>query len=543
MTDQPTPPHSRPTTDDRDAWRAYWKSQNMPWRTEPEITPERQVYLAEHRAIQPDFEQGIYPFKDIEPKLTRADIEWLLATHDDGRGPVTTADEHPAIRRGLDLRGADLRDIDLSRLPLARIRGGLRRGDQPSSPEHPEIREAVVEAAAAHLEGSNLREAHMENAILTGAHLEHARLSEAHLEGAFLETAHLEWANCASAYLEGADMTGAHMKRVFLDHARLHCARLFCAHLEKALLPYADLSGADLGSARLEGACLGGADLAGQRLTDDDVRRLSPWNVRYQKVCPGANLQGAFLSEETVLDKAVFAHKGYATTQLANVHWGGARLDTIDWASMSNLGEEEDARKPLWPHGRQKDTARRVIEHELAVRANRQLAITLQSQGLNEDADRFAYRAQVLQRERLWLEVGLPSWGLWHKVAEWLAQRLHSSYKPIQRLRKLGQWAFSLLLGTLAGYGYKPGRTLIAYIITSLGFTGLFLLTSSVVKPHVDFSEALILSISSFHGRGFLPQTITLGDPYARIAVVEAVFGLVIEVSFIATFTQRFFAK
>jgi len=55
--------------------------------------------------------------------------------------------------------------------------------------------------------------------------------------------------------------------------------------------------------------------------------------------------------------------------------------------------------------------------------------------------------------------------------------------------------------------------------------------------------EALVLSVSSFHGRGFFSQNITLGDAYAQIAALEAVVGLLIEISFIATFTQRFLGK
>ena len=52
----------------------------MPWRTELEIGAERQRYLAERRAVQLDVERGVFPFRDI--KLDRADIEWLLATHE-----------------------------------------------------------------------------------------------------------------------------------------------------------------------------------------------------------------------------------------------------------------------------------------------------------------------------------------------------------------------------------------------------------------------------------------------------------------------------
>lgn len=68
------------TTSGPEAWKAYWKAQGQPWRIEPEIEVERQRYLAERRSITPKIEEGIYPFKDI--KLTRADVEWLLATHE-----------------------------------------------------------------------------------------------------------------------------------------------------------------------------------------------------------------------------------------------------------------------------------------------------------------------------------------------------------------------------------------------------------------------------------------------------------------------------
>src|SRR5690349_16881080 len=85
----------RPSTEDTEAWRAYWQGQDQPWRTKPEIATERQDYLDNRRRIPPNIEQGIYPFKDVEPKLTRADVEWLLATHESGsiHGPVDLSDE------------------------------------------------------------------------------------------------------------------------------------------------------------------------------------------------------------------------------------------------------------------------------------------------------------------------------------------------------------------------------------------------------------------------------------------------------------------
>jgi hypothetical protein len=49
------------------------------------------------------------------------------------------------------------------------------------------------------------------------------------------------------------------------------------------------------------------------------------------------------------------------------------------------------------------------------------------------------------------------------------------------------------------------------------------------------------VSLTAFHGRGFFAQQFSPGDPQAIIAAVEAVVGLLIEISFIATFTQRYF--
>lgn len=53
-------------------------------------------------------------------------------------------------------------------------------------------------------------------------------------------------------------------------------------------------------------------------------------------------------------------------------------------------------------------------------------------------------------------------------------------------------------------------------------------------------------SLASFHGRGFFPSLsgeTNLHNPLVVLAAIEAVVGLFIEISFIATFTQRFFGK
>src|SRR5260370_2320723 len=118
----------RPTNDDKKAWTVYWRTKGQPWRSEPEIDNERQKYLEGRRSIIPDAEKGIYPFKNV--KLDRADVEWLLATHEKGKGPVDWSDKSQREREGLDLRGADLCDTDLSKLPLAKLRGSITYQEQ-----------------------------------------------------------------------------------------------------------------------------------------------------------------------------------------------------------------------------------------------------------------------------------------------------------------------------------------------------------------------------------------------------------------------------
>jgi hypothetical protein len=82
-----------------------------------------------------------------------------------------------------------------------------------------------------------------------------------------------------------------------------------------------------------------------------------------------------------------------------------------------------------------------------------------------------------------------------------------------------------------------------AYLVVIFGFMGLYLLNAHGAAAHLSWDEALVLSVSSFHGRGFFLQNVALGDAFVRLAAAEAALGLLIEVSFIAIFTQRFFGK
>ncbi len=124
---------------------------------------------------------------------------------------------------------------------------------------------------------------------------------------------------------------------------------------------------------------------------------------------------------------------------------------------------------------------------------------------------------------------------------------------PLRLVNNILQYIGSLFLAVVSGYGYWVGLTLMWYGVTLVGYTlGYMLVTHGIplvglTEPAgthpLQWYEALVLSVASFHGRGFFPQGISLGDPVAILAASEAVIGLFIEISFIATFTQRYFAR
>jgi uncharacterized protein YjbI with pentapeptide repeats len=425
---------------EREDWPAFWAGQGQPWRTEPEIDAQRQAELAAHRNIAPDILQGIYPFKGM--KLQRADVEWLLATHENGRGPVDYHDESQRDRVGLDLRGADLSHAQLQNLPLARTIGDVtwRTWADLTEEQH---RMAAI----------NLRHADLKGAYLEEAGLEYADLGQADLRGCHLEKANLGTANLQDAYCEGV-------------------------HLEEADLWYADLRGAFLWRVYLQGA----------RLFE-------------------ANLKGAHL------EWPVLAGKHGVGPRLVDLHWEDVNLARVNWSQVRILGEEAIA----WQEkqdGKVKDRETRRREFEEAVRANRQLVVVLQAQGLNEDAARFAYRAQVLQRKTL----------------------------ALQGKRKLGAYLFSLLLALLTGYGYRMGRILIAYVLLVSLFASLYYGFGLSYPPHMGWLEAYTLSITAFHGRVFSSPFLP-GSPQSIVTACEAIIGFAFEGIFIAMLTQRFFGR
>ena len=100
-----------------------------------------------------------------------------------------------------------------------------------------------------------------------------------------------------------------------------------------------------------------------------------------------------------------------------------------------------------------------------------------------------------------------------------------------------------LLLDLISGYGYRPVRSLIAYVLVILGFAAAYFALGGANGQALSWNEAIVISMTAFHGRGFFSAVFQPGDLQAAVAAVEAFIGLLIEIVLIATFTQRFFAR
>ena len=154
--------------------------------------------------------------------------------------------------------------------------------------------------------------------------------------------------------------------------------------------------------------------------------------------------------------------------QLADTNWENVNLTVVNWLQIKILEDEHRARQKRhaekysldeWQNfdptvGKfiknwKKDTDTRLHDYRRAVRANQQLAVVLRAQGLNEEGDHFAYRANVLQRKVYWYQIFLKQER--EKENEpWYVILWGWSINVLQRMRKFVAYAFSLLLDWLA---------------------------------------------------------------------------------------------
>jgi uncharacterized protein YjbI with pentapeptide repeats len=330
------------------------------------------------------------------------------------------------------------------------------------------------------------------------------------LKGVDLTRADIEWLLAASvSQSELVDLRNANLRDLDLRGLPLKGVDLRSAHLEKSDLRGIDLDGSDLFKIHLEGADLRGGHLEQANLGWAHLEGTFLRGTHLE----GSKLGGAFFADKTNMRGVILSNKQYGFASLAGVHWGDVDLSVVDWTQLKFLGDECRARQSKMSNGEAKDDRTRLEEYQAAVRANRQLAIVLRSQGLNEEGARFAYRAQLMQRKAFWYQ------------------------------RKFGQYFFSLFLDLLSGYGYKPIRSFIAYLIVIAAFATAYFIIGQTAGPHLSPLESVVFSMTSFHGRGFFPGGIGLDDPLTVLAALEAFVGLLIEVTFIATLTQRLFGK
>ncbi len=170
-------------------------------------------------------------------------------------------------------------------------------------------------------------------------------------------------------------------------------------HLEGSNLSWAHLRGADLNDAHLTGANLWRTHLEGAHLIGACLEQV--------------NLREALL-EKARLENIILSDEKHTGPQMVDVQLGEVNLAVVNWSQVEMLADEYQARERR-RDGKAKDKTTRLAEYEQAVRANRQLAVALQSQGLNEDATRFAYSqpsVMALMLEALSVEPAItpPCW-------------------------------------------------------------------------------------------------------------------------------------
>ena len=346
------------------------------------------------------------------------------------------------------------------------------------------------------VEGGGLVQQHLKDVSLAGAHfLKKAILTKAYLKKADLRGVDLEEADLRGVDLEGASLRGANLQK----------AKLRGANLRKADLVDANLCGADVTMADLQEANLFKADFREANFYKADLQGASFVEAKLA----GANLSHAVFGMRTDLGGAKLGDQDLGFVSVADTIWNDVILASIDWSGLF--------RKHWWlplSGGKLGDDRR---DPRTSARAHRQLALALRSQGLNAEAAELDYRAHIRASRDLW-----------------------SKKRYLAAL-------FSWLACAVFGYGYRLGRCFALYAGVVLLFSIIYHLVpygynvrhTSLCLPW--WPQAVILSFNSFHGRGFLPSDVTESVAQGAWAASEAVIGLLIEVTLIATFTQRVF--
>ncbi len=470
-----------------------------------------------------------------------------------------------------DLTGANFRCADLRQ---ANLEGTLLQG---------------ATFAQADMRGAFVGSVMVEDGEFAGAQLNEVDLSDAVLPRANLSGADLSDADLGGADLRGADLYDSVLSGTFLGQALMNDANLCDAHgnqplLAGAVLTRAKMSGANLPGIILRKAVLNHAHLDHSQLPKADLSDVSALGASLRRVVltdanccnvdfSDANLHGAVLrradlrsarfNSDTVLTSAVFAD-----AILHGVRWRGVDVSATDLKNVSCIGDERLAGSaPL---------AQRASYFRFASEAYGGVSSAMQSSSLSRASISFHFRAAVMDRRAalndlitslLFILPQEPS----EKQVEMQIAILHSSGVPVSRasspyqleeqspkrlsrLFSIGtrvirflaspvyllRWFGAFLLGLIAGYGDRPWRALVSYFFVLTSFAVGDFIAGYVSGQPLTVLASIVLSVTSFHGRGFNNTDLTLGSLLATLSAIEASIGAFIELLFVAAFTRRF---
>lgn len=475
-----------PTGPERDEQNAAWGS---------DVSDERKRQL-ELRSVEWEEESGFSlrpppttgtvptpPGGPDDPEVRR----WFVINDLGDVGPfseyeLSGADVFWLSKRALAGAGGDI-EVAASQFRRAEQLGGV----------------LVLDLSDLQLQGATLNGCNLTGAALAGAQLQRADLRNASLRFADLMDARLTRAVLAGSDLTGASLAGAQLSRAFLNHANLSGADLRGAHLEEADLRHAILDS----TTALSDVSLSGA-LLDQVVLDDANLTVVDWSAALP------------LGDET----QAASSKNSEEAEIPRSRLG--RSDQVLGPSNNGADQVVVLRLAAKSHNQRAD------EYRGAGRAYRALAVALRNQGVPREPGEFHYRSELMERR-----------GLFHQVKGEVSEKQWRA-----ALQSCGRWMFSLGLGVFAGYGDRLGRLALTYACVVLLFTGIFL---GVAHHHHRWTvsngvDALSLSVTAFHGRGFIPSKDSISRAGAGIAATESVVGLFLEALVIAAFTRRVIA-
>ncbi len=284
----------------------------------------------------------------------------------------------------------------------------------------------------------------------------------------------------ASVPSAGRPPSGVNVARCSLRRLRTRraSARAECqlseARLEKAILRGMDLTGISMNGAYLANADLSSADLRGVDLTEAILENAA---LEY------ADLTGANLTNANLTD-----------ARLTGTSFSGAKLDGAAYSSIAALNDfivdgKANLSAAAWGgvSARQVREAKsrldRIVGFQDSARINYLIADTLTKRGMLTESSDYRLRAQRAQRKILFLQ------------------------------GRLGGWLFSWALNLLSGYGERPVRALISYLVTVATFALIYFfgpasgLTNTLPTTIL---QSLVLSYAAFHGSGLLPASLHL---------------------------------